>query len=112
VFADRYHAVVIRSPTQARNTLAYVMGNWKKHREDRGGQPRLWLVDPFSSAISFPDWHERRDEPRMVRIPADHDPLVVFRPRTWILREGWKRAGAISVHDVPGRPRECEARAR
>jgi hypothetical protein len=30
---------------------------------------------------------------------------VVFRPRTWILAEGWKLAGAISARDVPSKRR-------
>src|SRR5207244_3065593 len=58
VFADRYHVRVIKSPRQARNTLSYVLNNWRKHREDQAGLPATWLVDPFSSGISFPDWKE------------------------------------------------------
>ncbi len=104
VFADRYHVVVICSPTQARHTLSYVVNNWRKHQEDRISQPRIWLVDPFSSGVSFPDWHERRYEDWMLPIPADHDPLVVCRPRSWLLLEGWKHAGSISAREVPGRP--------
>jgi hypothetical protein len=62
------------------------------------------LVDPFSSGIAFPDWREREGHDCMWRIPDGHDPLVVYRPRTWLLEKGWKLAGAISVHDVPSRP--------
>jgi hypothetical protein len=32
-----------------------------------------------------------------------YDPLVVFRPRSWLLRDGWRRTGAISVWDVPSK---------
>jgi REP element-mobilizing transposase RayT len=49
VFADRYHVEVIRSPTRARHAIAYVLGNWRKHGEDRTGLPSTWLVDPFPS---------------------------------------------------------------
>jgi len=104
VFADRFHVVVISSPTQARNVLSYVLSNWRKHREDRTKQSRAWLIDPFSSAIAFPDWQEREGHDCMWKIPAGHDPLVVYRPRTWLLKKGWKLAGPISVHDVPSRP--------
>jgi hypothetical protein len=31
-----------------------------------------------------------------------YDPLIVRRPRSWLLREAWKRTGAISARDVPG----------
>ncbi len=105
VFADRYFVVEIRSPRQARNVLAYVMGNWRKHGEDRSGESRTWLIDPFSSAISFPDWAEREGRDWMWRIPDDHDPLIVYRPRSWLLRDGWKRAGKISMHEVPSMAR-------
>ena len=33
--------------------------------------------------------------------PRDYDPLVVRRTQSWLLSEGWKRAGAIGAHDVP-----------
>ncbi len=105
VFADRYYLVEIRSPRQARNVLSYIMGNWRKHGEDRSGASRTWLIDPFSSAISFPDWAEREDRDWMWRIPDDHDPLIVRRPSSWLLREGWRRAGNISYHEVPSAPR-------
>jgi hypothetical protein len=104
VFADRFHAVVISSPTQARNVLSYILGNWRKHNEDRSGRAKTWLVDPFSSGISFPDWREREGRACMWKFPDGHDPLMVYRPRTWLLRQGWKLAGSISVHDVPSRP--------
>jgi len=32
---------------------------------------------------------------------ATYDPLIVYRPRTWLLAEGWKRAGAVSYREVP-----------
>jgi hypothetical protein len=38
-------------------------------------------------------------------IRATYDPLVVFRPRTWLLSEGWKLVGGpISARDVPSKP--------
>jgi REP element-mobilizing transposase RayT len=104
VFADRYHVTVIRSPTQARHALSYVLNNWRKHGEDREGVASTWLVDPFSSAISFPDWEEMGDRPCMWPIRETYDPMFVRRPTTWLLREGWKRGGApISAREVPSR---------
>src|SRR5882724_2029659 len=101
VFADRYHLEVIASPTRARRALSYVLNNWRKHGEDRNGLPSTWLVDPFSSGISFPDWQELQDKPWMWAIRETYDPLVVRRPQSWLLREGWKLAGVISARDVP-----------
>jgi len=105
VFADRYHLEVITSPTRARHAISYILSNWRKHGEDREGLPSMWLVDPFSSGISFPDWKELEDKAWMWPIRATYDPLVVFRPRTWLLSEGWKLAGTISARDVPSKLR-------
>ena len=109
VFADRYHVTVIKSPTQARSAISYILSNWRKHGEDRDGLPSTWLVDPFSSGILFPDWMELEnrpweDRPWMWPIRETYDPLVVRRPATWLLAEGWKKAGSISALDVPSRP--------
>src|ERR1043166_734537 len=60
VFGDRYHLEVIRTPTQARNSLSYVLNNWRHHSEDRGALSATWLVDPFSTGILFPDWLQRQ----------------------------------------------------
>ncbi|HEX2691993.1 MAG TPA: transposase [Kofleriaceae bacterium] len=101
VFADRYHLEVITSPKRVRHALSYVLNNWRKHREDQQGLASTWLVDPFSSGISFPDWQELEDKALMWPIRETYDPLVVYRPQTWLLREGWKLHGPVSARDVP-----------
>jgi REP element-mobilizing transposase RayT len=104
VFADRYHLTVIKTPTQARHVIGYCLNNWRHHGEDRSGLPSTWLVDPFSSGISFPDWAELEGQAWMWPIRETYDPLMVRRPQTWLLREGWKVGGrAISARDVPGK---------
>jgi REP element-mobilizing transposase RayT len=103
VFADRYHAEVITTPTRARHTIGYVLSNWRRHREDQQGLASTWLVDPFSSGISFPDWAELQDKALMWPIRETYDPLVVRRPRSWLLAEGWKLSGSISARDVPSK---------
>jgi len=102
VFADRYHVEVITSPKQAHHALSYVLNNWRKHREDQEGLASTWLVDPFSTGILFPDWTEMAERDLMWPIRETYDPMVVFRPRTWLLAESWKRNGSISARDVPG----------
>jgi REP element-mobilizing transposase RayT len=103
VFADRYHAVAITSPTQAHHALSYVLSNWRKHGEDQKDLARTWLVDPFSSAISFPDWLELDGREWMWPIRESYDPLIVRRPQSWVLAEGWKKCGPLSCRDVPSR---------
>ena len=103
VFPDRYHQEVITSPTQARNALSYVLNNWRKHAEDGLDVARGWNVDPFSTGVLFPGWKELGDSPFLWRWRETYDPLVVYRPRTWLLREGWMRSrrGPISFTEVP-----------
>ena len=103
VFADRYHVEVIASPTRARHAIGYVLGNWRRHREDQEGLAATWLVDPFSTGALFGGWKEREDQPWMWPLRETYDPLVVFRPRSWLLRDGWAKTGTISYRDVPGR---------
>ncbi|HEY0483854.1 MAG TPA: transposase [Kofleriaceae bacterium] len=106
VFADRYHVEVITTPTRAHHAIGYILGNWRKHKEDQHGVASTWLVDPFSTAILFPDWKELQDKALMWPIRETYDPMIVFRPRTWLLAEGWKRGGGpISARDVPSKRR-------
>ncbi|HEX7839323.1 MAG TPA: transposase [Kofleriaceae bacterium] len=105
VFPDRYHAEIITSPRQARHALSYVMNNWRKHQEDLRAPMSAWRVDWFSSAVMFPGWAEYGDEAFLWRGPQTYDPLVVYQPKTWLLREGWKRAGAISCREIPSAKR-------
>ena len=103
VFADRYHERLIKSPTQARHTINYVLNNWRRHREDEGWdeQVRFWDVDYMSSAPSFEGWLELKDQALQHQISEEHR-LCVARPQGWLLAEGWKRGGSISMYAVPG----------
>lgn len=102
VFADRYHCEIITSPRQARRALAYVLNNWRKHREDRERFSETWNVDPFSTGFQFMGWREREDKDVMWRGPNTYDALVVYLPKTWLLSEGWRKHGTISFYEVPG----------
>lgn len=101
VFDDRYHARLISTPTQARNTISYVLNNWRRHGLDRGMETMFWDVDYYSSGPSFDGWQELDDSPFLHGTP-DYSRLSVCRPRTWLLKTGWRRAGNISMRDVPG----------
>jgi REP element-mobilizing transposase RayT len=92
VFADRYHTSMLATPTQVRNGLAYTLLNFRKHGEAKPSQ----RLDPYSSAFALPDWTPDGLIPlRGVNV------LPVALPRTWLLREGWRRAGPISPWDTP-----------
>ena len=103
VFADRYHVESIDSIAQTRNCLNYVFNNWRKHGCDKR-EPGIFngRLDPYSSAIVFPGWKERTH--KRLHLPDGVPVPIVSRPRTWLLREGWKRASSpLSVYDVPKR---------
>jgi len=89
VFAFRYHATAIESPTQARNAVCYIVNNWRHHRCDRYDTRRF---DPYSSAHAIRDW----------RIEPHPDQLPVVRPTTWLLTRGLDRACPIRPDEVPG----------
>jgi len=93
VFPDRYHAVRLTSPRQVRNTINYVLNNWRHHREDRLVS---WRIDPFSSAITFDGWRDGR-----FLIPPSYRVPLVWSPATWLLALGWRRSGLIDPADVP-----------
>ncbi|TMQ24328.1 MAG: hypothetical protein E6J90_08190 [Deltaproteobacteria bacterium] len=102
VFPDRYHAEIITSPRQARHALNYVLSNWRKHKEDRKAPMSSWKIDWFSSAVMFPGWAEYGEEAFLWRGRETYEPLLVYQPKTWLLRVGWMRGGPpISYREVP-----------
>jgi hypothetical protein len=92
VLADRYHLHVLRSPSEVRSALRYVLLNHRKHARRRraAAQP-----DPASSGRFFDGWREKL-QPQASGWP-------VARAHTWLLSRGWRRGGGrISLADVPG----------
>ncbi|WP_373046378.1 transposase [Vulgatibacter sp.] len=85
VFADRFHAHALGSPTEARNAIDYVLGNTRIHAE-RQGRTVARYVDRF--AVS----HEQLgDETAWWRTFDDGSPPVTA-PASWLLEKGWRRA--------------------
>jgi len=99
VFGDRYHSTVLCTPRQVRACVAYVLNNWRHHGEDRG---RSWMLDPFSSAISFSGWQELAERTTMFRPPETYAALVVWLPKTRLLATGWRAHGLIGARERPG----------
>jgi REP element-mobilizing transposase RayT len=112
VFPDRFHQEIITSRKQARHTLAYVLNNWRKHREDRGELQRTWNVDPYSTGALFGGWKALEDQVLMWPLRGTYQPLVVYLPKTWLLYEGWRMYGLLEFDEVPGPPAATRARAR
>ncbi|MDQ3338517.1 MAG: transposase [Myxococcota bacterium] len=106
VFPDRYHQEIIKTPRQARHTLAYVLNNWRKHREDQSPLTRKWNVDAFSTGPLFTGWTEREGEELLWRWRETYRPLIVYLPSTWLLKVGWRKkgGGTIPFRYVPSEP--------
>lgn len=96
VFADRFHAVPLRTPRQVRNALCYVMNNARRHGERL--DPLYNGIDPFSSAWHFAGWSH--DRWRRGLDPPAGDP-VVAPAESWLLTGGWLRWGRIRIDEVP-----------
>jgi len=104
VISDRFHAQPLTTPRAVRNTISYVLNNWRRHGEDRARFAQTWRVDPFSSGALFFGWQELEGSQVLWRLPATYHPLIVQRPRTWLLAKGWSQFHSlISFHEVPGR---------
>ena len=71
VWADRYHAHVLTARREVANALRYVLGNFARHT---GGA----FIDAFSSV-------------RFLGFAGVDAPVA--RPRTWLLRVGWRSSG-------------------
>lgn len=96
VFPERYHVEPLKTPRQVRNAIAYVLNNWRRHREDLGG--RGSQVDPYSSGVLFDGW--KRATPFVP--PASYLPLPTVRPQTYLLTTLWRRHPLIDPTETPG----------
>jgi putative transposase len=112
VLRDRYHLQVLTCPRQVKNAIAYVLCNARRHEQkERDALARQGVcvpplessgtLDGASSARWFPGW--RRD------VPIDRSPPkglgwlpAVAEPRTWLLREGWRKHGLLDPNAIPG----------
>jgi len=100
LFADRHHRHELRTPTEVRRALVYILFNDRKHDAPaRAAATPCDVVDTTldfaSSAIWMNDW-DPRTGPRLdtlERQRAAHDESPVSPPETWLARAGWRRAG-------------------
>ena len=77
VFADRYHAHILKTPREAARALRYVLMNFAHHARGWGEQVSAAFIDPFSS-VRY-----------LASAPGPAAP--VSGPKTWLLRVGWLR---------------------
>ena len=96
VFAERYHALALRSARQVRNALRYVINNALKH----GGRLVGNRPDPCSSGAWFDGWRRSGVQPGTTRSLAE--PLCpVVAARGFLLRVAWRRLGLLDPSEGP-----------
>lgn len=86
VFSDRYHARALRTPSEVRSALLYVLHNAKHHGL------RVPRIDPYSSSRWFDGWKELS--------PTVED-TPVSPARSWLLGVGWTRHGLLRMDESP-----------
>jgi REP element-mobilizing transposase RayT len=98
VLDDRAHVRVLRTPSEVRRAIAYVLLNARRHLAKLGRwvDPR-GRIDPASSGRWFDGWRHRP--------PAASDVPAVARPRSWLLGIGWRRVGLVGIAEIPGSKR-------
>jgi REP element-mobilizing transposase RayT len=94
VFATRYHSRVLRTPTQVRHALVYVLQNSRKHSGPTARFTPGWK-DPYSSALWFTGFV---DAP-----PTEIRPSPTCAAETWMLSIGWhaRGGGKILLDELP-----------
>jgi hypothetical protein len=99
VLDGRYHHRVLGTPREVRRALAYVLLNARRHLAKRGRAARAApSLDPASSARWFDGWRPELAN----RLPEARGDPEVAKPRTWLLRLGWRRHGLIDPGEAPG----------
>ena len=107
VLDGRYHRRVLGTPREVRRALAYVLLNARRHLQKQRRGARVVShapFDPASSARWFDGWRAQT----VTRLPERGRPEV-SRPRTWLLRVGWRRHGLLDPGEAPGGGRRSGA---
>jgi REP element-mobilizing transposase RayT len=105
VLDGRYHHRSLRFPREVRRALAYVLLNARRHLAKSRGVSRSATVhlDGASSARWFDGWRPEVAS----RLPKTPTGREVARPRTWLLRVGWRRHGLVDPSEVAGETTRC-----
>jgi putative transposase len=108
LWADRWHGRALASPREVRSALVYVLANFRKH----SSAPVPRGVDPCSSGAWFHGWRGvERGPPPLARrawpVPRTDERVPVSAPKTWLLQEGFLKAGRVRLDEAPASGRSA-----
>jgi REP element-mobilizing transposase RayT len=94
VFKGRYHLRLLKTPTEVKNALEYVLLNHSKHIKS------IEQLDPFSSAKHFKGWKKLLGHRFANIIQIEVEFLkedegcenILSSPQSWLCKSGWERA--------------------
>ncbi|HTE54763.1 MAG TPA: transposase [Kofleriaceae bacterium] len=104
-FAERYHSRSLRTPTEVRHAVRYVLLNHRHHarrEEPPRGAARAAAVDECSSGIWFDGWSTRLDPREVWQRELLSQPRPTAFATVWLLTTGWKRRGLLDRDESPG----------
>jgi REP element-mobilizing transposase RayT len=91
ILRGRFHLHVLKSPTEMKNALKYVLLNFSKHEK------LLEHLDHFSSGRTFSGWRDLLPvnsllKMQNVRFTIPPESLGLSPPISWLASVGWRRA--------------------
>jgi len=95
VFAERYHLHVLRTRSEVRNAVRYVLLNHQKHAAQAGSVGIT--VDPYSTGPWFEHWP--KDVVR-VRWSVVTGPPPIVEPQSSLLKNAWQARGPRGAQGV------------
>jgi hypothetical protein len=96
VFKGRYHLHILRTPTEMKNSLEYVLLNNSKHRKF------IEHLDSFSSGKFFNGWKKLlgRRFSKIIKVEVEflreqeveNVNSILSSPQSWLCKSGWEKA--------------------
>jgi putative transposase len=106
LWRERYHRHDLKTPSEVRWALVYVLMNHRKHDPIDVRGRALTLLDPCSSAAWFTGWNARAGpllaklaESPQIREAGTSPPVAPAA--TWLATRGWARRGLVSPSERP-----------
>lgn len=100
-FAHRFHLHVLRTKTEVRNAVRYVLRNAEHHGLHDPWREGAWRPDPLSTAAWFPYWAERE----VILAPTQIAASVVKPARCFLMKLAFEDA-PLSFAEPMGRAPE------